>query len=120
MREVDEALLRFLRGVPMFFLPDSAGSQRPAAVGSERQDLVLQRHELTLLIHGQWCRLHLPYLARGTAEPTCGSSKDAALDGARLIITAETGLRDRGYSFTAGRFQLGRSRTATSWLWRSW
>ncbi|KAH6953836.1 hypothetical protein BKA56DRAFT_604444 [Ilyonectria sp. MPI-CAGE-AT-0026] len=106
--EMDVMIQSFLRDVPPFFFGDSGAPDQFLCMEFEQsRSYIFQRHVLILLVHGLRCRLHLPYLARGTLEPTFTPSLEAALESARLIIDAEELLRNEAYDFTRGRFRLG-------------
>lgn len=106
--EMDVMIQSFLQDVPPFFFGDSRAPDQFLSMEFEQsRSYIFQRHVLILLVHGLRCRLHLPYLARGTLEPTFTPSLEAALESARLIIDAEKLLRNEAYDFTRGRFRLG-------------
>lgn len=92
--EVDARLKRFIRDLPPFFSLDNADWHGLLPTDPQRSpSITVQRYALNILLHRQLCKLHLPYLARGTVEPTFAYSHVECLRSARLIIHIEHKLR---------------------------
>jgi hypothetical protein len=99
--EVDAIIASFLQDAPHSPLLETEGGNLPHS-----KSIVVQRHSLYLFLHGQRCRLHLPYLVRSAAEVSYDYSRIVALESACFIIGAETKLR-ACYSASPARFMLG-------------
>lgn len=68
--------------------------------------IIIQRHILNLFIYGQRCKLHLPYLTRGSVEPTYAYSREVCLKCARYILRIENQLEREEIPFAATRLRL--------------
>lgn len=92
--EVDAQLKRFMKEMPSFFSLDNVDwISLPPSDPRRSHSITVQRFNLNVLLHRQLCKLHLPYLARGTVEPTFAYSHAECLKSARLIIHVERQLR---------------------------
>ncbi|KJZ78857.1 hypothetical protein HIM_01630 [Hirsutella minnesotensis 3608] len=102
--EVDTRLKRFMKEMPSFFSLDNvAWSHLPATDPRRSPTITVQRYTLNILLHRQLCKLHLPYLARGTVEPAFAYSHVECLKSARLIIHIEHQLRKEDLPFVSFR-----------------
>ena len=105
--ELDEAIDRFLEETPSFFFADATQlGKLPKTDILRTPAMSVQRHIMKIFVHGQRCKLHLPYLARGAVEPRYSRSRDVCLETARLIIQAEQQLTDDSQSFSFTRLRL--------------
>ncbi|KAG9496997.1 hypothetical protein J7337_011786 [Fusarium musae] len=69
--EVDAAIEQFIQDLPPFLKFNTGDLQQlPATEAHKSPGLIIQRHVMSVFVHGQRCKLHLPYLARGAVEPT--------------------------------------------------
>ncbi|KAM6509473.1 hypothetical protein FALCPG4_017127 [Fusarium falciforme] len=67
---------------------------------------MLNRHMYNFYLHSQRCRLHLPYLARGTVDPAYARSRQAGLRSARIITrrVRQLVMEDAGFPHMMLRF----------------
>ncbi|KAF5624136.1 zinc finger transcription factor YRR1 [Fusarium sp. NRRL 52700] len=105
--EVDGAIERFIEDLPPFlkFNTDEL-QQLPATDTHNRPGLIIQRHVMNVFVHGQRCKLHLPYLARGAVEPAYARSRRVCLDSARMVIRTEHHLEKEATTFNSTRLRL--------------
>lgn len=93
--EIDARLHRYLSELPAFFSLNFAGQASQNFVREASRSYagaVLRRCTLHLLVHRYLCKIHLPYLARGTTDPTFSYSRRVCLESARIIIRSEAQL----------------------------
>ena len=103
--EADNELESFFNEIPPFFhLRDR--SNNPPNDNSAAPSVAIQRYFVNSLFHSQRCRLHLPYLARGSVDQTQAYSRTICLDSARKIIQAELNLERENISFERTRLKL--------------
>ncbi|KAL6359595.1 hypothetical protein LRP88_07016 [Fusarium phalaenopsidis] len=104
--ELDAAIDQFIGEIPPFLamegeelakLPPNDIRRSPA--------IIIQRHIMKLFVQGQRCRLHLPYLARGSIEPRYAHSRNVCLDAAQTILHAEHLLDKENVAFTSTRLR---------------
>ncbi|KAM5360633.1 hypothetical protein ACJZ2D_013593 [Fusarium nematophilum] len=105
VQELDTQLARFWDDTPAFLrlnhdleAIDDGGSNDNNSAGMK-----IQRYILHLFIHGQRCKLHLPYLSRGASYPT---SRAACVESARFIIRLEQKLEKEEADFASSRLRL--------------
>ncbi|KAH7127778.1 hypothetical protein B0J13DRAFT_564507 [Dactylonectria estremocensis] len=67
----------------------------------------INRHMYNFYIHSQGCRLHLPYLARGTVDPAYAHSRQACLRSARIITGRVQQLVKEDFGFAHMMLRLG-------------
>jgi hypothetical protein len=104
--DIDTELQTFINDIPSFF---SMGKDRliesfqldPA----KAQVIITQGYMLHSLISSQRCKLHLPYLTRGFADPAYASSREICIKSARLVIQTELQLENSDFcKFTRLKF----------------
>ncbi|KAM0546938.1 hypothetical protein ACHAPJ_010598 [Fusarium lateritium] len=106
--EIDAAIASFLQNMPHSLLLETKDwtapfDHRPSYMAK----IAVQRHSLHSLLHGQRCRLHLPYLIRSAVEPSYGHSRRVALESARSIIDAEVRLKACNHGTSSARSMMG-------------
>ncbi|RGP68150.1 zinc finger transcription factor yrr1 [Fusarium sporotrichioides] len=105
--EIDAAIERFINELPHFLKLNAREIQQLPPGDIQRQPgIVVQRHVMKTFVYGQRCKLHLPYLARGTVEPAYAQSRRACLESARMIIQAEQQMEDEDTTFRMTRLRL--------------
>lgn len=107
--QIDAAIDSFFEHeLPAFFAMDakSLGELSPNHPQRSRT-IAIQRHVLTIFVNGQRCRLHLPYLARGTVDPIYAHSREVCLKSARLVLQGEQDLEKVDASFACTRLRMG-------------
>jgi len=105
--EVDAAIGQFIEDLPPFLkLNTDDVQQLPPAETHKRPGLIIQRHIMNVFVHGQRCKLHLPYLARGAVEPAYARSRRVCLDSARMVIQTEHRLEKEATTFNSTRLRL--------------
>ncbi|CAM1509305.1 Fc.00g030440.m01.CDS01 [Cosmosporella sp. VM-42] len=105
--ELDAAIDRYISEIPPFFVMSRDElMQLPPSDPRRSNSIMIQRHILNLFVYGQRCKLHLPYLARGTIEPAYAYSKDICLESARLVIQTERRLEKEKIAFVSTRLRL--------------
>ncbi|KAF4960422.1 hypothetical protein FSARC_10482 [Fusarium sarcochroum] len=106
--DIDAAIASILQDMPHSLLLGTKDWSAPFDTRScYSVKIALQRHSLHSLLHGQRCRLHLPYLIRSAAEPSYGHSRRVALESARSIIDAEVRLKACRHGTSSARLMLG-------------
>ncbi|KAF4490423.1 Zinc finger transcription factor YRR1 [Fusarium agapanthi] len=104
--EVDAAIEQFIEDLPPFLKFNTDYLQQlPATETRKRPGLIIQRHIMNVFVHGQRCKLHLPYLARGAVEPTYARSRRVCLDSARMVIQTEHQLEKEATTFNSTRLR---------------
>ncbi|KAF5597533.1 zinc finger transcription factor YRR1 [Fusarium pseudocircinatum] len=105
--EVDAAIEQFIEDLPPFLKFNTGDLQQlPATEAHKKPGLIIQRHIMNVFVHGQRCKLHLPYLARGAVEPTYARSRRVCLDSARMVIQTEHQLEKEATTFNSTRLRL--------------
>lgn len=105
--EVDARLRQFMQDMPSFFSLDNTDLHSLPSTDPRRSpSITVQRYTLNILLHRQLCKLHLPYLARGTVEPAFAYSHESCLKSARLIIHVEHKLRRENLPFVSFRQRM--------------
>lgn len=104
--EIDGKLRAYLQDLPDFFRLDNT-TLRSLPPGDPRRShyIVVNRYTLNLMLHRHLCKLHLPYLARGTVEPAYSYSRNACLLSARMIVHAEKMLKVECLPFSTTRLR---------------
>lgn len=104
--EVDTRLKRFMKQMPAFFSLDNVDwSSLPPTDPRRSPSITVQRYTLNILLRHQLCKLHLPYLARGTVEPAFAYYVEC-LKSARLIIHVEHQMRQENLPFVSIRRRM--------------
>jgi hypothetical protein len=107
VKELDEAMDDFIRQAPSFFTMEvSELDELPRTDPRRSPAIIVQRHILNLFVHGQRCKLHLPYLVRGTVDPTYAHSREICLKTAKVIIDMEHRLERESIPFVSTRLRL--------------
>jgi hypothetical protein len=107
--EIDAAIASFLQDTPHSLPLETKGWSALCHPHSDylKNIITVQRYLLNSLLHGQRCRLHLPYLIRSAAEASYGVSRKVALESARFIIDAEVRLTASSQIASSARVMLG-------------
>lgn len=104
--EMDAKFRTYLRELPDFFSLDSPHMQTLSPADPRRgPKITVQRYTLNLLIYRHLCKLHLPFLARGSIEPAYAYSYEACLMGARMIVQTEKHLKLENLSYSTTRLR---------------
>ncbi|KAH6990382.1 hypothetical protein BKA56DRAFT_572200 [Ilyonectria sp. MPI-CAGE-AT-0026] len=105
--EIDEAIQKYTQEIPPFFTmePQELGNLPPT---DRRRSpaIIVQRHVIHLFVHGQRCKLHIPFFARGTVEPAYARSREICLKTAQIILEAEHQLERENITFVSTRLRL--------------
>ncbi|KAH6603526.1 hypothetical protein Trco_008301 [Trichoderma cornu-damae] len=106
--EADMKLRQFMRELPSFFrLENSATlSTLPGSDIRRSSNITIQRYTLNMIFHGQICKIHLPFLAKGTIHPGFAYSHDSCLTATQRIICIEHQLRADISTFTLLRQRM--------------
>ncbi|KAM5382809.1 hypothetical protein ACJZ2D_002200 [Fusarium nematophilum] len=105
--ELDGAIDRFIREIPPFLTMEADQLETlPVTDPIRSPAVIVQRHIMKIFVHGQRCKIHLPYLARGAVEPEYARSRLVSLEAARIIIHTEHLLDKEDVSFTSTRLRL--------------
>lgn len=106
--EEDMKLRQFMRELPSFFRLENIGSlsKLPRSDIRRSSDITIQRYLLNMIFYGQICKLHLPYLARGTVNPGFAYSHDSCLKAAQRIIYIEHQMRAENTTFVLFRQRM--------------
>ncbi|KAL7917628.1 hypothetical protein ACQKWADRAFT_306295 [Trichoderma austrokoningii] len=107
--EVDMKLRQFMRELPPFFRLDNSDciSNKKSDRDAQRlSNITTQRYLLNMIFYGQICKLHLPYMARGTVNPGFAYSHDSCLKAARQIINIEHRMRAENSTFILFRQRM--------------
>ncbi|KAM0264906.1 hypothetical protein ACHAQJ_000422 [Trichoderma viride] len=93
--EADMKLRQFMRELPSFFRLENSSniSKLPPSDIRRSSNITIQRYMLNMIFYGQICKLHLPYMARGTVNPGFAYSHDSCLKAAQQIIHIEHQMR---------------------------
>ncbi|KAL7895110.1 hypothetical protein HDV63DRAFT_406650 [Trichoderma sp. SZMC 28014] len=106
--EVDMKLRQFMRELPSFFRLDNGDyvSKNPGRNTRQSSNITIQRYLLNMIFYGQICKLHLPYMARGTVNPAFAYSHDSCLKAAQQIIYIEHQMRAEPSTFILFRQRI--------------
>ena len=105
--EIDSRLKQFMQEMPAFFWLDNPRLEAlPPSDPRRSPSITMQRYTLNILLNRQLCKLHLPYLARGTLEPGLANSRKQCLESARIIILVEHLLRRENLPFVTFRQRM--------------
>ncbi|UNI16204.1 hypothetical protein JDV02_002664 [Purpureocillium takamizusanense] len=105
--EVDTRLNQFMQEMPSFFWLDNPSMENlPPSDPRRTPSITVQRYTLNILLNRQLCKLHLPYLARGSVEPAFAYSREQCLKSARTIIHIEHKLRGENLTFVSFRQRM--------------
>lgn len=106
--EVDMMLRQFMRELPSFFHLNNGDyvSKLPDRDTRRSPNITTQRYLLNMIFHGQICKLHLPYMARGTVNPGFAYSHDSCLRAAQQIIYIEHQMRAENSTFILFRQRM--------------
>ncbi|KAL6399945.1 hypothetical protein AUP68_17355 [Ilyonectria robusta] len=107
--QIDAAIDSFIQHeIPAFFTMDAKSlGELPPNHPKRSRTISIQRHVLKIFVNGQRCRLHLPYLARGTVDPTYAHSREICLKSARLVLQGQQDLEKVDASFACTRLRMG-------------
>lgn len=106
--EVDMKLRQFMRELPSFFRLENSDyvSKKPNRDTRQSSNITTQRYLLNMIFYGQICKLHLPYMARGTVNPGFAYSHDSCLKAAQQIIYIEHQMRAEPSTFILFRQRM--------------
>lgn len=106
--EVDMKLRQFMRELPSYFRLENSDyiSKKPDRDTRQSSNITTQRYLLNMIFHGQICKLHLPYMARGTVNPGFAYSHDSCLKAAQQIIYIEHQMRAEPSTFMLFRQRM--------------
>ncbi|KAL7946712.1 hypothetical protein V8C42DRAFT_352265 [Trichoderma barbatum] len=106
--EADMKLRQFMRELPSFFRLEKSSSlsKLPPSDIRRSSNVTIQRYMLNMIFYGQICKLHLPYLARGTVNPGFAYSHDSCLKAAQRIIYVEHRMRAENSTFVLFRQRM--------------
>ncbi|KAH7149751.1 hypothetical protein B0J13DRAFT_605530 [Dactylonectria estremocensis] len=105
--EIDEALDQFFRNIPKFFtLSAKELGKLPPTDPRRSPAIIVQRHVIKLFVHGQRCKLHIPFFARGAVEPAYARSREICLQNAQIILETEHELEKEKITFVSTRLRL--------------
>ncbi|KAJ4153262.1 hypothetical protein LMH87_009757 [Akanthomyces muscarius] len=104
--EMDNKFRVYLRELPDFLSMDST-NMHTLSPSDPRRDpkITIQRYTLNLLIYRHLCKLHLPFLARGSVEQSYSYSYEACMAAARMIIQTEKHLKLEDLPFSSTRLR---------------
>ncbi|UKZ68521.1 uncharacterized protein TrAtP1_009550 [Trichoderma atroviride] len=106
--EVDMKLRQFMRELPSYFRLENSDyvSKKPNRDTRQSSNITTQRYLLNMIFYGQICKLHLPYMARGTVNPGFAYSHDSCLKAAQQIIYIEHQMRAEPSTFILFRQRM--------------
>lgn len=106
--EADMKLRQFMRELPSFFRLENSDSvsKLPSRDSRHSSNITTQRYLLNMIFYGQICKLHLPYMARGTVNPGFAYSHDSCLKAAQQIIYIEHQMRAENSTFILFRQRM--------------
>ncbi|RFU80864.1 fungal transcriptional regulatory [Trichoderma arundinaceum] len=105
--DADAKINQFLQEVPDFFSLDCSSLDDLPVTDPRRSPFITaQRYMLSLLLHRQLCKIHLPYLAQGTVDPEYAYSRDVCLRSARVIFELDHQLQRENLPFFNSRLRL--------------
>lgn len=104
--EMDAKFRVYLRELPDFFSMDNQ-NMHTLSPSDPRRDpkITIQRYTLNLLIYRHLCKLHLPFLARGSIEQAYSYSYEACMMAARMIVQMEKHLKLEDLPFSSTRLR---------------
>ncbi|KFY43014.1 hypothetical protein V494_02133 [Pseudogymnoascus sp. VKM F-4513 (FW-928)] len=103
--EIDTKFEYFIKDIPSFFSLEG-GTIDAKADARRAPGIVIQRYILNLLLHAHRCKLHVPYLKRGSTDPAYARSREICLHAARMIIRTERELEEEDLPFVLTRFKI--------------
>ncbi|KAK7414753.1 hypothetical protein QQX98_006437 [Neonectria punicea] len=105
--EIDEAIEQFIQEIPPFFTMSASELRNLLPTDRRRSPgLIVQRHIINLFVHGQRCKIHIPFFARGTVEPAFARSREVCLKTAQIILETEYQLERENVTFVSTRLRL--------------
>ncbi|KAL2841581.1 hypothetical protein BJY01DRAFT_257013 [Aspergillus pseudoustus] len=108
--EYDKKTNDYIGGFPGFFQLEGGSSKDIEYLNPNVTPGVLtQRYILNTLAYAHRCRLHLPYFARGSVNPSYIYSRQICLEAARAVIGAERIFEKESTSFVRTRFRFAGS-----------
>ncbi|RSL93287.1 hypothetical protein CEP52_013332 [Fusarium oligoseptatum] len=99
VQELEARMSRFWDDAPAFLCFNYVMNRTASKI-------TIQGYILNLFVHGQRCRAHLPYLARGQAGPAYATSRAACVESARLIIRMEMRMEEEEHDFASTRLRM--------------
>lgn len=105
IREIDEKMIAFIKGLPQFLSLDFEADQLPDSDPRKSTPITVQRYIVNSLANAQRCRIHLPYLTKISKDPKYLYSRNACLEAARMVIRTERQLRTENLPFVLMRLR---------------
>jgi hypothetical protein len=104
---IDTKFDNFIKDIPSFFSLEGGTINEIAQANRERAPgIVIQRYILNSLVHAHRCKLHVPYLKRGSVDRAYARSREICLHAARMIIRAERQLEEEDLPFVLTRLKF--------------
>lgn len=108
--ENDKKTDDYIAGFPPFFRLNGGSLEDLTKINPNiTPGILVQRYILNSLTHAHKCRLHLPYLARGSVNPKYAHSREVCLKAARTVIRSERLFEKESISFLPNRFRMAGS-----------
>ncbi|KAJ0416097.1 hypothetical protein BJY00DRAFT_326470 [Aspergillus carlsbadensis] len=108
--EYDEKTHDYIKGFPTFFRIEGGSLQDIEKINPKvAPGILTQRYILNTLTYAHLCRLHLPYFARASVNPSYAYSRKVCLEAARAVICAERIFEKQSISFVRTRFRFAGS-----------
>ncbi|KFY53745.1 hypothetical protein V496_07388 [Pseudogymnoascus sp. VKM F-4515 (FW-2607)] len=105
--EIDTRFDGFIKDIPSFFSLDGGTVDEIAKTDARRAPgIVIQRYILNSMVYAHRCKLHIPYLKRGSIDPAYARSREICLHAARMIIQTERQLEDEDLPFVLTRLKF--------------
>ncbi|KFX96687.1 hypothetical protein O988_05207 [Pseudogymnoascus sp. VKM F-3808] len=104
---IDTKFDNFIKDIPSFFSLEGGTINEIAQANRRRAPgIVIQRYILNSLVHAHRCKLHVPYLKRGSVDRAYARSREICLHAARMIIRAERQLEEEDLPFVLTRLKF--------------
>ncbi|CEN62802.1 hypothetical protein ASPCAL09431 [Aspergillus calidoustus] len=108
--EYDKKTHDYIKGFPTFFQLEGGSLQDIEKINPKvAPGILTQRYILNTLTYAHRCRLHLPYFAMGSVNPSYAFSRKVCLEAARAVIRAERILEKESILFVRTRFRFAGS-----------
>lgn len=105
--EIDTKFDSFIKDIPSFFSLDGGTVDEIAKTDARRAPgIVIQRYILNSMVYAHRCKLHIPYLKRGSIDPAYAHSREICLYAARMIIQTERQLEEEDLPFVLTRLKF--------------
>ncbi|OBT64983.1 hypothetical protein VE03_05647 [Pseudogymnoascus sp. 23342-1-I1] len=105
--EIDAKFDCFIKDIPSFFSLKGGTIDKIAKTDPRgAPGIVIQRYILNSLVYAHRCKLHVPYLKRGSIDPAYARSREICLHAARMIIQTERQLEEEDLPFVLTRLKF--------------